>query len=513
MYDGSIQQLCRECQERYCQKCFASYHKKGALARHHPVLLSKATVTANCDQEDHSTPRPGGLLNGRFSEEDSAASFQEALLAWRRGEDPSSGQVGPESSKKIEKKGTHWSIHASCSVVLMSLGSKLLEIRFLFLFIVTPVSTNTTGSTGTAVSTNTSRSVESAIPSAPSSLSYMEKMLVHKHRTDPFFYRRGKNVHSSDFGVGIGEDRDFDSLSNQPSEYNIFYRPDHEQCTEQISVDKTALRAPSRVEIEEIGTELGCRPGRDGEVSDGEVSDGKVNDEKVSDGEVSDITDLSGKLPQAVVEDVSGRSNNSYDKSIKQAWSDSKRLQKESLELCSFFLAGTNGGNESREHSTTIPLSITLPQTVTLSSATSVWCPELSTAVDADTPLEEHIQLPTSVGGDTFTEDNGDDPNLEYIRPESVLATALEMEQVTAKQENDIADRDTLDQLAWELESTTGRGTPLSDHISEDSLDEDDNITANILSISMDHQPYSGASQDTTMLLQDQLSSLFNQDY
>ena len=125
-------QLCRECQERYCQECFTSHHKKGALARHHPVLLSKPAVTANCNREGHSNPRPGSLLNGRFSEEDSAASFQEALLAWRRGEDPPGGQVGPEPSKKIEKKGTYRSKQAPCTVILISLGSKLFEIDFSF---------------------------------------------------------------------------------------------------------------------------------------------------------------------------------------------------------------------------------------------------------------------------------------------------------------------------------------------------------------------------------------------
>ena len=111
-------QVCIECQERYCRTCFASYHKKGALARHRAKLVDKPTTDVGETRiESSACPNPGGLLDGQFSEEESAASFQEALLAWRRGgkESSSDSQVDKLEGVLQRRGGSGLKIHACMS--------------------------------------------------------------------------------------------------------------------------------------------------------------------------------------------------------------------------------------------------------------------------------------------------------------------------------------------------------------------------------------------------------------
>ena len=99
-----VMQFCVECQERYCQCCYNEFHQRGALARHHAQPLSSeqhssprevavahsaSTHTARegrREGEGHTSPGTGdsgSLLDGTFNEDQSTASFQEALMAWR----------------------------------------------------------------------------------------------------------------------------------------------------------------------------------------------------------------------------------------------------------------------------------------------------------------------------------------------------------------------------------------------------------------------------------------------
>ncbi|CAI9742221.1 finger B-box domain-containing 1-like isoform X2 [Octopus vulgaris] len=149
---------CLQCTEVYCSSCFASYHKKGALRKHRSISLDISNVTrpksryldrertlhsARTQQEQQqqqqqhqkqllqlqqqrqqqqqqrhqqqqqqqqeksvipvtssnasgTTENETSLLNGEFHEEESAASFQQALQRWR-----SAGQSGKRSSPSL----------------------------------------------------------------------------------------------------------------------------------------------------------------------------------------------------------------------------------------------------------------------------------------------------------------------------------------------------------------------------------------------------------------------------
>ena len=100
-----LMQCCVECQERYCQCCYSEFHQRGALARHHAQPLSSeqnssprevneahsaSTHTAREGRGEGEGPNSSGtggsggsLLDGTFNEDQSTASFREALMAWR----------------------------------------------------------------------------------------------------------------------------------------------------------------------------------------------------------------------------------------------------------------------------------------------------------------------------------------------------------------------------------------------------------------------------------------------
>ena len=120
-----VMQFCVECQERYCQCCYNEFHQRGALTRHHAQPLSSeqhssprevavahsaSTHTARegrREGEGHTSSGTGGngsLLDGTFNEDQSTASFQEALMAWRTS--GGSGDKQGEGGKRFrEEKG------------------------------------------------------------------------------------------------------------------------------------------------------------------------------------------------------------------------------------------------------------------------------------------------------------------------------------------------------------------------------------------------------------------------
>ncbi|XP_048024079.1 zinc finger B-box domain-containing protein 1 isoform X4 [Megalobrama amblycephala] len=164
--------MCSECGEDYCVGCFVRFHQKGALKRHRmvPVQAELQTPVSTRDvlgrlqqqvsgeesqlaqaTEERSAPRPmsdnqshhtqvlfvndgvdvedeetgeeedSSLLRGRFDEEQSARSFQEALKEWR--------ERGPRPVSVMEtqtEKGSHQLIHVEFKEDTLSYMEKLL---------------------------------------------------------------------------------------------------------------------------------------------------------------------------------------------------------------------------------------------------------------------------------------------------------------------------------------------------------------------------------------------------
>ena len=137
----SLVQFCVECQERYCECCYSEFHRRGALARHHAQPLGsdqhRSLMEVNVP---HSIPiHPvgegqggegghapfdtggnGSLLEGTFNEDESTASFQEALMAWRTG--GSGGDKQGEGEEELTKdKGDkllfNWHLVEQCVCV------------------------------------------------------------------------------------------------------------------------------------------------------------------------------------------------------------------------------------------------------------------------------------------------------------------------------------------------------------------------------------------------------------
>ena len=95
-----------ECQELYCKSCFSAFHQKGALARHQVRKVAKVPTASphrgGVTQLDQDEKSDGVLLEGSFNEEESAAYFREALLAWRAGQDST---ITDQPKKQVQKKG------------------------------------------------------------------------------------------------------------------------------------------------------------------------------------------------------------------------------------------------------------------------------------------------------------------------------------------------------------------------------------------------------------------------
>ena len=100
----------------------AEFHQRGALSRHHAQPLSSDHGSSLREVTlPHSTPThiageghggghapsgtggSGSLLEGTFNEDQSTASFQEALMAWRTG--GSGGEPNQEEEELREEKG------------------------------------------------------------------------------------------------------------------------------------------------------------------------------------------------------------------------------------------------------------------------------------------------------------------------------------------------------------------------------------------------------------------------
>lgn len=86
-----------ECVEVYCTSCYSQFHLRGALQRHHCVLLptsskKPATVNSDIDLPESNTNEPGEVQNDKTG----VASFQQSFLQWR--------EDNINKSKRIQQK-------------------------------------------------------------------------------------------------------------------------------------------------------------------------------------------------------------------------------------------------------------------------------------------------------------------------------------------------------------------------------------------------------------------------
>ncbi|XP_040285904.1 LOW QUALITY PROTEIN: zinc finger B-box domain-containing protein 1 [Bufo bufo] len=126
---------CLECGEDYCTACFTRFHQKGALKLHRTMPIQSLNPEP---RKEHLTKRSGSLLDGTFNEEESAKYFNEALLEWRNEARNKSRQVEADDTGSLEVQ------------TVLTAAAKPLQIEF-----------------------------------KESSLSYMEKLMLKKHRRTP----------------------------------------------------------------------------------------------------------------------------------------------------------------------------------------------------------------------------------------------------------------------------------------------------------------------------------------
>ncbi|XP_052782661.1 uncharacterized protein LOC128218925 [Mya arenaria] len=127
---------CVQCSEDYCAGCFAAFHLKGNLKKHRSVPLmatprqcfasprpnppstnssydfnqgdgAVAALTPGSARKDRNSPEgasgtyENSLLHGSYDEAEQAASFQEALGAWRKGKTgENEDQLGTDRSQR-----------------------------------------------------------------------------------------------------------------------------------------------------------------------------------------------------------------------------------------------------------------------------------------------------------------------------------------------------------------------------------------------------------------------------
>ncbi|XP_017279440.2 uncharacterized protein zbbx [Kryptolebias marmoratus] len=92
--------MCSEGTENHCTDCFSRCHQKGTLKLHSAIPI-QVLLGEDGQEEKVGVTKDGkeglgsSLLSGEYSEEESARSFQEALMQWREEERDGGGQLIP----------------------------------------------------------------------------------------------------------------------------------------------------------------------------------------------------------------------------------------------------------------------------------------------------------------------------------------------------------------------------------------------------------------------------------
>ena len=321
------------------------------------------------------------------------------------------------------------------------------------------------------------------------SLSYLDRILIRKHRTDPFFLaRQSSGAHPKEkvptqdpSSNSTAESLLEGETTHQPSQYNLFYSDNNwvrGNASEWGKEEElpVVVRCKSRVEIEELVSSVG--------VSEAEVTqqsqpttaahtDGLTVRAKDGAKATTRNTKSAGAAPRQAGGSKGGssrkQSKNSKARnasstvssqeiapesgvnclvreSVRQAWDECRRTQSRA-ELGTFFLAGMSeckegGANDHYhdDHQSLLEENSKSSGPVLLSA---LWDPSTSSEVDREDGV---VMLPSD--GEEEEEESG-----EYLRPESVLMMAHQLDERNNRQEDSVADAETLQSLAWELES------------------------------------------------------------
>lgn len=323
-------------------------------------------------------------------------------------------------------------------------------------------------------------------------------MLIRKHRTDPFLLARqsgtvqpmrhspAQGSSSSDTANSIVEDE----AICQPSQYNLFHSEDDwiqcdvSECSREG--DMPVARCKSQVEIEELVNSVGVSEAgvtQQNQCTTAVLTDG-LRGKEDSTGAARKTRSASA-APRQAAGSKGGSSkkqskNNKMRKtpsvvplqaiapesgvnclvlqSVKQAWDDCRRTQSRA-ELGTFFLAGMSACEEGvakdhchDNHQLLLGHSSNSSGPALLSS---LWDPSTSTGVDGEEDAVLHH----------CDSEEDDEESVEYLRPESVLTMACQLDEQSNREEASAADAETLQSLAWELVSNAtegGRDTALS---------------------------------------------------
>lgn len=294
---------------------------------------------------------------------------------------------------------------------------------------------------------------------------------------------------SSDTAEGVAED----GAIPQPSQYNLFNTEDdwiHCDVLEWSKDEEMPMvRCKSSVEIEELVASVGAsevdlvtqvdvptqnQPTNNGDLkSKVDSKDGATRNtrsastalrqaagRKGGGGSKKQSKSSKAKTSASVVPeqptDLESGVNHLVLQSVQQAWDDCRQMQSR-VELGTFFLAGMSACEEAVAEDGCHDNHQLLLGDSSKSSAPaflpSLW--DTSTVTGVGT--EEDDALPLC--------DSEEEESAEYLRPESVLAMASQLDDQTNKVEDSAADAETLQSLAWELASNAtegGRDTALS---------------------------------------------------
>eukprot|EP00795_Rhopilema_esculentum_P016738 gene16738-8195_t len=144
---------CVECGELYCPPCFKQFHSKGAMRKHawQPVdqerpyssknktentkqtrvavstsrdssIGQAAPKEAQMEDEDSLQNSGGMLLGGTYNEEESAASFQEALKEWRNSSSNLPSQKNGMWMNPVDEEAKPAVLHAASLLYANKLG-------------------------------------------------------------------------------------------------------------------------------------------------------------------------------------------------------------------------------------------------------------------------------------------------------------------------------------------------------------------------------------------------------
>ncbi|XP_041356114.1 zinc finger B-box domain-containing protein 1-like isoform X2 [Gigantopelta aegis] len=221
---------CQQCSEHYCTRCFAAFHIKGALKKHRSIPITAmgprqsmsprpvnsyreydsarnvsvvGAMSSRSNYQDWDQNGPDGvsgsydgpsLMSGIYNESESAASFQQALIAWRSGDtDQSPGRQALGTKKPSPRK-----------IVVSPIKSPVFSIES---------------------STSTTSDARSPDIHFHSDVSYAERLLLKKHRrTELPPIQSAVSVTPTNDRTGSAGSRYQDDMDYEPVSFTALYQ-------------------------------------------------------------------------------------------------------------------------------------------------------------------------------------------------------------------------------------------------------------------------------------------------